>query len=78
MVETTISPSTSSGQIHACADVIPERAARSASAMNDNQNAPTPISTVPVAAVTTAQPHRSRTITAPALSPLETLVRLPE
>ena len=57
MVETTIRPSTSKGQIHACPGAIPDRAARSASAMNESQNAPIPISTVPVAAVTTAQPH---------------------
>src|SRR5699024_3254827 len=66
-VATTISPSTSSGHTHACPTVTPERAARSARAMNDSQNAPAAIPIVPVAAETTAHPHRSRpTITTPA------------
>lgn len=47
-------PSTISGHAHACPASMPERRARSLSAVNDNQNAPAPIPTVPVTAVRNA------------------------
>ena len=53
-VATTMIPSTISGHAHACPASIPDRRARSASAVNDSQNAPAAMNTVPVIAVTTA------------------------
>src|SRR5699024_357012 len=54
-VATTIMPSTISGHAHACDSPTPERAARSANAVNDSQNAPPAMNTVPATAVITAQ-----------------------
>jgi hypothetical protein len=47
-------PSTMSGHAHACVGAMPDRRARSARAVNDNQNAPTAMNTVPTTAVRTA------------------------
>ena len=55
-VATTMMPSTISGHAHACPAPIPDRAARSASAVKDSQKAPAAMNTVPDTAVTTA--HR--------------------
>ncbi len=54
-VATTMMPSTISGHAHACPAPIPERAARSANDVNDSQNAPAAMNTVPATAVIAAQ-----------------------
>ena len=54
-VATTMMPSTISGHAHACPAPIPERAARSASDVNESQNAPAAMNTVPATAVIAAQ-----------------------
>ena len=66
-VETTMTPSTISGHAHAWPSPIPDRAARSASEVNDSQKAPTAMKTVPATAVDTA--HRR---------PLKSLMTAPE
>src|SRR5690606_12381590 len=66
-VETTITPSTISGHAHACPAPIPERRARSARDVNDNQNAPAAMNTVPATEVMTAHRRpRSSFMAAPA------------
>src|SRR5699024_641049 len=55
-VATTMIPSTINGHAQACPTAMPEREARSASAVNDSQNAPPAMDTVPTTAVPTA--HR--------------------
>src|SRR5699024_7641232 len=59
-VATTMIPSTINGHAHACPTAMPEREARSASAVNDSQNAPPAMNTVPPTAVPTAH-RRART-----------------
>src|SRR5690625_2267179 len=56
-------PSTISGHAQAWDGSVPERRARSARAVNDSQNAPSAMSTVPATAVMTAMRPPRRRIT---------------
>jgi len=62
-VATTMIPSTISGHAHACPAPMPDRAAKSASAVKLSQNAPAAMKTVPDAAVSTAQRRSTCPIT---------------
>ena len=63
-VETTMTPSTMSGHAHACPAPMPERAARSAREVNESQNAPAAMKTVPATAVMIAD-RRARMLLMP-------------